>query len=64
MSINFDRNMSSSTIARVTAARAGEVRSIKEWISAREQTAHIEVLVKHHENLGLRKCATNLDDSV
>ena len=60
----FDTKMSKSSIAQVTAAIAGDQKCVKEWITAREQAACIEVLLNHHISLGLRKCATNLDERI
>ena len=59
----FDK-LSNLSISQVTAAIVGEHKCIKEWIMAREQAARIEVLLKHHVSLGLRKCATNLDEQI
>ena len=59
-----DEKLSNLSIAQVTTAIAGEKKCVKEWITAREQAAGIEVLLNHHVNLGSRKCATNLDERI
>ena len=59
-----EKKLSNSSIAQVTAAIAGDQKFVKEWVTAREQAARIEVLLNHHVALGLRKCATNLDEPI
>ena len=59
-----DKKLLNLSITQVTSAIAGEKKCVKEWITAREQAARIEVLLNHHVTLRSRKCATNLDERI